>query len=217
MRRALLVALVVAAAAVVAVTVALVRRGGDEDRTVATVGRQRISQHQLELTVEHFREEAGAENHPFPKAGTREYRVVQRQSLGLLLYRARLAEAARRLGVHVSRAMVQRRVAATGSDETEGDAESEAEAARAFLRSTIRAQLLTEAVSARLTAPVRVSPAAVRAYYDAHRAIYGAASYTVVRRVIRAQLLASRRNAVMARWLQRARRLPAHVRDAELR
>src|SRR5438309_406868 len=126
MRRALLVALVIAAVAV-AVTVALVRRGGNEDRTVATVGRQRISEHQLELTVEHFREEAGAENHPFPKAGTREYRVVQRQSLGLLLYRARLAEAAGRLGVHVSRAMVQRRVAATGGDETEGDAESEAE------------------------------------------------------------------------------------------
>jgi hypothetical protein len=217
MRRALLVIVAVAAVITVAVTLAFARRGGNGDHTVATVGRQRISQRQLDLTVDHFREEAAAENHPFPKSGTSEYRVVQRQSLGLLLDRARLAEAAGRLGVHVSDAMVQRRVEAAGSGESEDGAEAEADAARAFLRSTARAQLITEAVFATVTAPVRVSAAAVRAYYIAHRAVYGGTPFTAARRPIRAQLLAARRNAVMARWLRRARKLPAHVSDAELR
>jgi hypothetical protein len=216
MRRALLVAVVVAAALAVAVTLALVRGGGSADRTVASVGHARISQHQLDLMVEHFREESEAENRPFPKPRTSAYRVVERQALGLLLDRARLEEAAARIGVHVSNTTVQRRIATTGTGESEGPA-IKAAAAGAFLRSTVRAQLVTEAVFAKVAAPVRLSAAAVRAYYVAHRAVYGGTSFKAAGRSIRAQLLAARRNAAMARWLRRARELPAHIRDAELR
>jgi hypothetical protein len=216
MRRALLVALAVAAAVATAATLALVRRSGNDDRTVATVGGQQISQHRLDLMVEHFREESEAENRPFPKSGTSAYRVVERQALGLLLDRARLEEAAAQLGVHVSNAAVERRIAASGTGENEGPA-IKAAAAAAFLRSTVRAQLTTEAVFAKVAAPVRVSAASGRAYYVAHRAVYGTTSFAAARRSIHAQLLAARRNAAVARWLRRARGLPAHVRDAELR
>jgi hypothetical protein len=218
MRRIWLVAAVLVLAAGAAAIYALVRGGGSGNETVATVGRQRVTREQLDLTVDHFHEEADREGRPFPARGTAAFRAVERQSLQLLLYRARLELAAGRIGVRVSREEVERHVpppAAGGGDEEGPTIRAKAEAA--FVRGTVRTQLLTQKVFERVTEGVHVPPAAVRAYYRSHRAIYGRAPFRQLAVSIRRQLVAARRNAVMERWLAKTRRIAADVRDDALK
>src|SRR3954454_20902146 len=61
MRRLLFVAAVLAGAAVAVAIAAIVRDDGSGDKTVQNIGGHRITQNQLELTVEHFHEEADRE------------------------------------------------------------------------------------------------------------------------------------------------------------
>jgi hypothetical protein len=213
----LAVAAVVAAVVAAAVLVAVLRSGGGGSHTVARVGKTRISRDQLDLMVEHFHEEADAEGRPFPAKDTAAYRVVRKQSLALLVDRAKIETAAGRLGVHVTDAEVARHLGtAAGGDESGPAIRVKAQAA--FLRSTVRSQLVTEAVFEKVTAGIRVAPAAVRNYYRAHRAIYAGSSFASVAGDIRRQLLSARRNGAMAAWLAQARRsVPVEIEDRSLR
>ena len=218
MRRAVVVVAVVGAAVAAVVGVALSRGGGSENKTVADVAGRTITRGQLELMVEHFHEEADREGRLFPERGTSAYRVVERQSLALLVERAKIETAGARLGVHVTDAQVERRIAASGGGEDESGGSIRVRAEAAYLRSTVRAQLVMEAVSRKLTAGMTIAPAAVRRYYADHRAVYHGVAFNSVARAIRAQLLAERRNAALAKWLARARRTEhAEIRDPTLR
>jgi hypothetical protein len=194
----------------VAAAVAVARQHGGGDPTVATVGGKRITRSQLELMVQHFHEEADAEGRPFPTSGTGAYRRVERQSLAFLLDRAKLEAAAARAGVHVDDGEVERRLRAAAPGGEAGEA-VQTKAAAAFARSTARTQLVTEKVFERVTAGVAVGPAAVRAYYRTHRTQYGSVPYRELAASLRRQVLSARKNAVMARWVARARTMPADI------
>ena len=195
-----------------AAAVAIARRHGGGDPTVATVDGERITRNQLELMVQHFHEEADAEARPFPASGTGARRRVERQSLAFLLDRAKLEVAAARIGVHVDDAEVERRLRAAAPGGEAGEA-VQTKAAAAFARSTTRAQLVTEKVFERVTARVSVGPAAARAYYRTHRAQYGSVPFRELAPSIRRQVLSARKNAAMARWVARARTLHAVIAD----
>jgi SurA N-terminal domain len=207
--------LVIALIAVAAV--ALSRQNDSGGKAVASVAGERVTRRQLDLMVEHFHEEADREGRPFPRRGTAAFRRVERQSLALLLDRAKIEAAATRLGIHVSSARVAQRLAAAGGGEEEGGATIRAQAEGVFRRSTTRAQLVTEAVFAKVTADVRVPPAAVRGYYRSHRTLYGSTPLRKLGVSIRRQLLAARRNEVMTRWLQQARATRVKILDEELK
>jgi hypothetical protein len=121
--------------------------GGSEDRTpVAHVGATTITREQLDRTVEHFREEASRDGKPFADTP-----AARRHLLGLLVYRARLEAGAAALGITIPNDAVEQRLESAGGGEGEdGDA-------KAFLASSVRAQLLTEAVYRKLAARVHVS------------------------------------------------------------
>jgi hypothetical protein len=168
--------------------------------------------------VEHFHEEAEREGRPFPDPGSDGYGIVRKQALALLADRAKLETAAARLGIHVSDDQVERRLHASGSEEDEGGAGTEVDAEAEFERSTVRSQLILEAVFRKLTSGLRVPAAAVRRYYRSHRTLYGRLSYARVAPEIRRQLIGARRNAVVAAWVSRARRtVPVEIRDHSLR
>jgi SurA N-terminal domain len=154
-RRAAAVALTLVLA--VLVTGLLVGRGGG-DKTVAHVGGEAITEDQLDAVVEHFRLEAKAEGTTFPDEGSPAFRRIQSRLLGLLVYRAELRQAARRLGVEVSRVQVLKRMGASSADE---------EASRdAFEYGSAEAQLLFEAIFRKVTrgvtAPTQAELAARR-------------------------------------------------------
>jgi hypothetical protein len=201
------IAVVASAVALVVVAVAVVvvfKSRGDDNKPVATVAGHEISQNELELTVEHFHEEADREGKPFPAKDTAAYKRVEKIALGLLVDQASIRTAARKLGVQVTEAQVDAKASApSGESEEGGDIRVEAEAA--FGRASARTQLITEAVARKLTAGVTVSEAAVHAYYRSHRALYGSTAYARVAPAIRSQLLSARKNAVLTRWLAKVR------------
>ena len=109
MKRAVVVGLALAAI-VAGVAIYLGVRGGDGDPVVARVAGEPIRKSQLESVVHHFRLEAEAEGRPFPAESTPEGRRARNRLLGLLVYRAELRNAARRLGIQVTRVQVLRRL-----------------------------------------------------------------------------------------------------------
>src|SRR5689334_23030887 len=97
--------------------------GGSGDKTVAEVGGQKVTQQQLAALVQHFRREAQQEGKGFPEEGTTAFVQLRNQLLGLLVYRAELKQGAERLGVTVSDAELNNRLAAAPSrGEEEGAA-----------------------------------------------------------------------------------------------
>jgi hypothetical protein len=205
-KRILLVASVLLAV-LAALAVVAVLRHDDGAETVANVSGRRVTSNDLRLAVEHFHEEADREGRPFPAKGTEEYDQVETVALRLLIDRAAIEAAAARLGVHVSQAQVEAKLAAAGSaGESDEGAAIRVEAEAAFRRATARVQLLTEGVARQLAGGITVSPAAVRAYYRRHRTLYGRTPYSTAAPSIRAGLLSARRNAALARWLVQVRR-----------
>jgi SurA N-terminal domain len=203
-RRAAVVAAVLLVAVAAIGIAALVRSRGSGDKTILTVAGNKITQHDLELTVEHFHEAADREGRPFPAKGTDGYKRVEQIALGLLIDQASIRAAAAKLGVNVTEAQVDARTgSSTGESEEGGDIRVEAEAA--FGRASTRTQLITAAVSRKLTAGVAVRDAAVRGYYRSHRDLYGTTPYARVAPAIRSQLLSARKNAVLAHWLAEVR------------
>ena len=122
--------------------------GEEGEKPVVHVGGTTITREQLEETVEHFREEAQREGKEFPEEDTPAFRAARDRLLGLLVYRAELAEEAKRLGVEVDDEAVERRLASGG----EG---GEEEANDAYAKAAVRAQLLYEGIYRSVTAGVR--------------------------------------------------------------
>ncbi|HSS81177.1 MAG TPA: SurA N-terminal domain-containing protein [Gaiellaceae bacterium] len=121
--------------------------GGGGDKKVAEVGGQQVTQQQLDALVQHFRRVAQQEGKDFPSAGTKPFVQLRNQLLGLLVYRTELKQAAKRLGVTVSDAQVNDRLAAAqaGGDK-EGDTNGDT-----YARDTVEAELLKEGIAAKVT------------------------------------------------------------------
>jgi hypothetical protein len=153
------------AAALATVVLALAACGGsDSNAPVAHVGGEAIAKGQLQQAVDHFKDEAATEGKPFPKSGTDEYRTVQRQALGLLVYRSELLQSADKLGVPVSDQEVQQRM--SSSSEQEGET--------AFAKDTVRSQIAYEHIYDRVTAGSTVSgrEAAMRQWVEQMKQAY---------------------------------------------
>jgi hypothetical protein len=116
--------------------------GSDSKAPVAHVRGEAITKGELQQAVDHFKDEAAAEGKPFPKSGTPDYRTVERQALGLLVYRSELLQSAQQLGVSPTDEEVQQRM--SSSSEQEGET--------AFAKDTVRAQIAYEHIYNRVTA-----------------------------------------------------------------
>jgi hypothetical protein len=120
--------------------------GSGGGKPVAHVGGDTITRNQLDALMAHFRREAQREGNAFPARGTTAYRKLQSQTLGLLVYRVELQQAADRLGVKVDQDKLMKRLAAAnGGGEEEGDTNGDT-----FAHDSVQAQLLTEAIAAKV-------------------------------------------------------------------
>jgi SurA N-terminal domain len=126
----------------------LVFLGGDSNPPVAHVAGETISRDQLDVAVEHFRNEAKSEGTPFPDESSDRFRAIRNRLLGVLVYRAELAEAAKRLGVRLTNVEVLRRMnAGSGGEE-------DAQSSDRFQYDTVKAQMLYERIYATVTRSV---------------------------------------------------------------
>src|SRR3954447_19736025 len=112
-KRVLLVASLLLAV-LAALAVVAVMRHNKGAATLASVSGRRVTTDDLRRAVEHFHEEADREGRPFPAKGTEGYDQVETVALRLLIDRAAIEAAAARLGVHVSQAEVEAKLAAAG-------------------------------------------------------------------------------------------------------
>ena len=120
--------------------------GTEGAKPVAHVGNAEVTREQLDQTIEHFKEESAREGKPFAEDA-----AARKNLLGLLVYRARIEQGAAALGITVSKDQVEEKLAGSSSEE----ADAKAKDAEAFLQSSVKTQLLTEAVYRRLADRIR--------------------------------------------------------------
>jgi hypothetical protein len=182
------VALVVVA---VVVGVALVR-GRGESHVAARVAGTTISTDEVDLVLRHARDEAANEGKDFPAEGTPLHQALRRQALDLLVYHEELAQRASELGLKLPAADV---AASAGVEVATGGVDSDA-GDRVFVRQSVRGAQLYRRIYDRVTREVSVSDAELRGYLRAHPE-----QRRIPRAQIRRNLLDTKRNALMARWL----------------
>lgn len=126
---------------------ALLAGCGGGDKAVAHVGGDAITKDQLDTVVEHFRQEAKAKGTTFPAESSPAFRRVEDQLVLLLVYRTELRQAARRLGVGVTRVQVLKSMGTSSGEE--GATHD------AFDYGSAEAQLLYAAIFRKVTRGVR--------------------------------------------------------------
>jgi hypothetical protein len=147
-RRVAVVALVLAIALAAGLFFAL-RGGGEGNKPVAHVGGESIDKSQLDAVVRHFEREAENEGRPLPDGSSDAGRRLRNRLLGLIVYRVELRQAARRLGISVTRVQVLRRVESSrGGEEATTTPDS-------FDYGSAETQLLTEAIFRKVTRHVK--------------------------------------------------------------
>ena len=134
--------------------------GCDDSETVARVGDREIGEADVEHVFEHFEEEFRREGRELPDEGSEAQRNLERNVLGLIVFRVQLEEAAAKLGIRLDEEEVEERVRRAreaesgvegGEGEEEGEEEEEeGEAAEAYFENAVRIQLLRERVAAEL-------------------------------------------------------------------
>ncbi len=183
-------------AAAVVVAVALVR-GRGETHVAARVGGTTISTGEVDLVLRHARDEATSEGKDFPAEGTPLHQTLRRQALDLLIYHEELAQRATELGIELPAADLD---PSTGVEVARGRADPDA-GDRVFVRQSVRGAQLYRRIYDRVTRGVSVSNAEQRGYLRAHPE-----QRRIPRAQIRRNLLDTKRNALMARWLARMKR-----------
>lgn len=115
----------------------------DSNPAVAHVNGQAVTRDQLDTAVEHFRVQYKEEGQPFPGENSPNFRALRNRLVALLVYRAEIDQAARRLGIAVSNIQVLRKL----NENSEG----EEHPTDPFAYDTVKSQLQYERIYAHVT------------------------------------------------------------------
>jgi hypothetical protein len=130
---------------------------------LATVGDRQITRADVGRLLEHGQEEARREGAGFPAAGSAGHRALEREGLAILVARAQVEQAARRIGIRIADAEIARQVELPRRKEgielvyenarrSLGIAEQEQGEGRALLADAVRLQLTLRKVQRRVGA-----------------------------------------------------------------
>jgi foldase protein PrsA len=157
---------------------------------VAVVGTDTITKTQYNDLLASAKNTYKARKTAFPKAGTDAYKSLSDQAVTYLVQEAELEQKAKELGVSVTDKDVDARVAQIkqsyfGGDQKKYEAQLKAQGlTEAQLKQDLHGQILSEKIYNKVTANVKVSDAAVKAYYDAHQSDYGTPASRSVRHIL---------------------------------
>ncbi len=185
--------------------VATLTAGDQKVKIAATVGGTKISVQRVDALIKHAETEAKREGKNFPPKGSAEYKLLRRQALDLIVYHEELEQSASSLGITVT----EQQLEAGGRDlrERHAGGTQRDPGEEIFWRESFRGQFLYRRIFQRVTRGIRVSDREIRADYRAHADLYRlqGRSFAQARRSIKANLVATKRNAAMARWVSRMR------------
>lgn len=182
------------ALALVAATVLVAAGCGGKDDvpadSVAVVNGTVVTKTELEELLGRAKKSYAAQKRSFPKAGTSEYTALQNQAVAYLVQRVQFQQEAEKLGVTVTPAQIDKRVAEVTKQYFNGDkaklaAQLETQGyTEAAFRDEIAAQLRSEGIYAKLTKDVTVTAADVKKYYEDNKAQYTVAESRDVRHIL---------------------------------
>ena len=192
---------------------------GSDDEWLAKVNGERIEHEDVESLIELYKGRAEAREGEAERKGKEEVSHAQEVgALQVLVQREMLEQKARQLGVTVDEDAVEELAARLEGPESarrksEDEGEEDEEALGEQTREIARAQLLYQALHARVTRNVRVPRSEVIAYYRSHRSSYptpraraGNLPPPSVEQAIVRGLTATARDSAMARFVARVQR-----------
>jgi len=149
---------------------------------VAIVDGQQISRAELDARLQQDKVRSKAQNQAFPLAGTSQYQALQLQETAYLVKIAQIEQDAKRRGISVTDAEVDKRVDQLVKQYFGGDKAKYVAALKSQVGTTpdgykpvVRVQVLYDKIVAAVTKGIAVTDAEVQAYYDKNK---GSAPYT---------------------------------------
>ena len=159
---------------------------------VATVGSIHVTKAQFDALIAQAKRSYATQTPPkaFPKVGTTDYETIKGQAVTLLVQQAERESKAGSMGIKIGSSDVQKRLDQIkkqyfGNSETRYQAQlKKQKLTDAQVREDIRQQLISEAITAKVTKDTKVSDKAVHAYYIAHPSLYSQPQSRDVRHIL---------------------------------
>ncbi len=157
---------------------------------VAVVSSQTITKDDFQSLMGRAKKSYQSQKRAFPKAGTSDYESLKGQAISFLVQRAEYADKAEEMGIEITDAKIDQRIARLkkqyygGKDKKYRDALAQQGLTEEQAREEIRAQLISEELFKQVTDDVKVDDKAVRDYFDSHKSQYGQAESRDVRHIL---------------------------------
>jgi parvulin-like peptidyl-prolyl isomerase len=157
---------------------------------IAVVGDQHVTKVEFDRLLNEAKTSYQQQGRKFPKPGTTEYETVKGQAVSLLVQQAARESKAASMGIKVSDKDIQNRLDQIkkqyfGGSEKKYEAQLKKQhLTDAALRADIRSQLISEALSSKVTNDVTVSDKDVQTYYDQHKSLYSQPASRDVRYIL---------------------------------
>lgn len=182
-------------AAALAALVGLVAAGcgGNDDipaDAVAVVDGTAITKVSLDDLIGRAKKSYASQKRAFPKAGTQDYQSLQTQAVAYLVEREEYAQEGKALGVEVTDKQIDKRVTEITKQYFGGDKAKLQKQLKtqgytdAAFRADVVAQVLSEGVTKKVTADVKVTDADIKKYYAENQAQYTVAKSRDVRHIL---------------------------------
>ena len=187
MRRALVVALLS--------LLALTGCGGDGADSVprdavAVVDGDDVPKSDFDAVISQARTSYENQQRAFPKAGSKEYQTLKDKVVEVLVQRRQFEQAAEEMGIEVTDQQVEDRLEQIkkqyfGGDQKKYEAQlKEQGISEEQVRAEVRAQVVSEKISASVTKGVKVTDKEIQAYYDKNKAQYAQPESRDVRHIL---------------------------------
>jgi peptidyl-prolyl cis-trans isomerase C len=157
---------------------------------VAVVNGQPISKAQLNQLLTQAQVTYKNQKRAFPKAGSAEYAALQTQAITFLVQRSEFAQEADKMGIKVTDQQVEDRLAQIKKQYFKGDPKAYLKqlASQGLtdsqVKDDLRAQLVSEAIFAKVSANVKVSDQQIADYYAKNKSQYSQPESRDVRHIL---------------------------------
>jgi peptidyl-prolyl cis-trans isomerase C len=196
--------------------------GGSSDKLssgdIAVVGHTHIAKAQFDALMEQARQSYKKQGQAFPKEGTTKFQTVKAEAVSLLVQQAEREEKANSMGIKVTDADIDKRLAQIKKQYFKGD-ETKYQAylkqnklTEAEVRDDVREQLISQDVFNKLTKNVKISNSDVSTYYKQNISQYQQQPSRVVRyilvkqRATAEQVYQQLKNGTDATWCKLAKK-----------
>jgi parvulin-like peptidyl-prolyl isomerase len=160
------------------------------DDDVAVVGSDHIDKAQFDALMSQAQRSFKTQGRKFPKAGSSDYATIKNQAVTLLVQQAEREEKAKDMGVDLSDADVDKRLAQIkkqyfGGSEKKYKAQLKKQGLTDDqVRRDIRAQLISEKIFKKVTGDVKVTDSQIHDYYIQHPQLYAQPQSRDVRHIL---------------------------------